>query len=132
MTDSLSIGATGERHIVVAEEHTAVQWGSGALRVLSTPYMIALMEGAAVDAVDPHLPKGRQTVGIHLDVQHLAATPVGGRVTARAELTAIEGRKLTFRVQAYDEVGLIGEGTHQRFVIDVERFMTKAEARRSG
>ncbi|MBC7235382.1 MAG: thioesterase family protein [Chloroflexi bacterium] len=129
MLNAAMIGATGEQELIVTEEHSAVRWGSGGVDVLSTPQMIALMESAAVAAVDPYLEEGWRTVGIHLDVAHLAATPMGSRVTARAELIAIEGRKLTFRVEAFDEAGKIGEGTHQRFLVDVERFMNKARER---
>ena len=106
-----------------------VRWGSGALRVFSTPYMIALMEGAAVDAVDPLLPAGSQTVGTRVDVRHLAASPVGSTVVAQAELIEVDGRKLTFHVQAHDDGGLVGEGTHERFIIQVERFMQRAASR---
>ena len=120
------MGLAGERSLVVQEEHTATRWGSGSLLVFSTPQMIALMEGAAVDAVDPLLPAGHQTVGTHLQIDHLAATPMGCRVKAVAELAAIEGRKLTFRVAAYVEVGTIGEGEHHRFVIEVAKFMQRA------
>jgi fluoroacetyl-CoA thioesterase len=129
VSETLRIGMTAERSVLVQEEHTAARWGSGSLLVFSTPQMIALMEGAAVDAVDPLLPTGYQTVGTHLHIDHLAATPMGRRVKAMAELTAIEGRKLTFRVAAYDEVGKIGEGEHHRFIIEVAKFMQRAEAR---
>ena len=123
------LGATAERTLVVGADDTAAHWGSGSLLVFATPYMIALMEGAAVDAVDSRLPEGYQTVGTLVNVRHLAATPVGRRVTARALLTAIDGRKLTFHVEARDEAGLIGEGEHERYIIDVARFMAKAAAR---
>lgn len=99
------------------------------MKVFATPQMLALMEGAAVDAVDPLLPKGYQTVGIQAAISHLAATPMGLRVTAHAELVAVDGRKLTFRVEAHDEVGKIGEGEHHRFIVEVARFMEKAAAR---
>ena len=122
-------GRTAARSLTVADEHTAVRWGSGAVRVLSTPHLIALLEGAAVDAVDPLLPAGQQTVGSRVDVEHLAPSPVGARVTAHAELTAVEGRRLTFRVWAEDAHGPIGRGTHERFVVDVARFMDRAAAR---
>jgi len=130
MAENLTLGLSAERAIVVADAHTAARWGSGGLRVFATPNMIALMEGAAVDAVDPLLPPGQQTVGVALNVQHLAATAVGRPVRARAELTAVEGRKLTFRVEAFDDAGKIGEGEHQRFIIEVERFMQRAAARK--
>lgn len=130
MFENLRPGARGEWGLTVAEEHTAVEWGSGGLKVFATPVMIGLMEGAAVRAVDPLLPEGYQTVGTHVDVAHLAATPVGGQVTAQAELTGVDGRKLSFRVQAHDRLGLIGEGTHERVVIEVARFLQRAQARR--
>ncbi|MHB1296271.1 MAG: thioesterase family protein [Anaerolineae bacterium] len=129
MFENLKPGLSAERTLVVAHEHTASSWGSGALEVYSTPHMIAMMEGAAVDAVDPLLPEGYQTVGTHLDVRHLAATPVGRRVTARAELVAVHERTLTFRVEAFDEDGELGEGRHERFVINVARFMERTRAR---
>lgn len=129
MFDTIEVGAVGERSLIVAEEHTAARWGSGLLKVFSTPQMVALMEGAAVDAVDPLLPAGYQTVGIHLHVDHLAATPIGQKVTARARLLAVDGRKLVFRVEAFDDAGRIGEGEHQRFIVEVARFMDKAAAR---
>ncbi len=129
MFPGIEIGARGQRDLVVAQEHTALHWGSGLLPVLSTPQMVALMELAAVEAVDRKLPPGFQTVGTHLDVHHMAATPLGMRVTAWAELTAIEGRKLVFHVEAHDEAGKVGEGTHERFIIEVERFMHKAQMR---
>jgi predicted thioesterase len=88
--------------------------------------MIALMEEAAINAVDSKLPDGYATVGIHLDIKHIAATPVGMNVTARAEITGIDGRKLAFRVEAFDESEKIGEGTHQRFIIELDRFRERA------
>ncbi len=98
--------------------------------MLATPEMIRLMEKAAVAAVDHLLPDGYRTVGVEVNVRHLAATPVGMRVRAQAELTAVEGRKLTFRVEAFDEVERIGEGEHKRAIIDVERFRERVEAKR--
>ncbi len=127
--ESIAPGLLARRVLTVAEEHTAVRWGSGAVRVFSTPQMIALMEGAAVDAVDPLLPSGQQTVGSRVDVEHLAPSPVGARVTAHAELTAVDGRRLTFRVWAEDSSGPIGRGTHERVVVDVARFMARAAER---
>lgn len=127
--DRLQIGLSAERRLVVSDDCTAPHWGSGGLAVLATPCMIALMEGAAVDVVQPLLPEGLQTVGVMINVEHRAATPVGGKVTARAELCGIDGRRLTFRVEARDGVGLIGEGTHQRVIVEVERFMAGAARR---
>ena len=91
--------------------------------------MVALMEQAAVAAVTPHLPPGWQTVGVHVDVQHLAATPLGLTVSARAELLAVDGRRLTFRVTAHDDQELIGKGTHQRVLIDLARFQARVTAK---
>lgn len=127
--DHLHVGLSAERTLTVTEAHTAVQWGSGDVCVFSTPHMIALMEGAAVDAVDALLPEGHQTVGTLVNVQHLAAAPVGSTVTARAELREVDGRTLTFHVAAYDGVGLIGEGTHRRVVVNVARLMARAAER---
>jgi fluoroacetyl-CoA thioesterase len=120
--ESLVPGLTGEFRIVVTEANTAKHLGSGCVEVLATPEMVRLMERASVAAVDHLLPEGQRTVGAHLDVRHLAATPLGMTVTARAELLTVEGRRLTFRVEAFDEVEKVGEGTHQRYIIDVDRF----------
>ena len=127
--DVLPIGLTAERSLTVADAHTAVQWGSGGVLVFSTPHMIALVEGAAVDAVEPFLPRGLQTVGTRVQMEHLAATPVGGRVTAQATLVAVDGRRLHFEVAAEDRAGPIGRGTHERVVVDVARFMARARER---
>jgi predicted thioesterase len=127
--DAIQVGATGERSLVVEEGHTAHSWGSGALYVLATPEMIALMEGAAVNAVDHLLPEGYRSVGTVVNINHLAPTTLGHTATATAELIDIDGRRLIFRVEARDEIGVIGEGTHERFVIHVERFMAKAGSR---
>ena len=129
LLEAIKLGAVGERSLVVEEQHTAARWGSGSLLVFSTPEMIALMECAAVAAVDSVLPPGHHTVGIHLEVSHTAATPVGHKVTAHAELIEIDGRKLGFRVRAHDEAGTIGEGLHYRFIIEEERFMRRARSR---
>jgi predicted thioesterase len=123
-------GLAGQIEMVVREENTARHLGSGNVAVLATPEMIRLMERAAVAAVDHLLPDGYRTVGVAVDVRHLAATPVGMRVHAQAELTAVEGRKLAFRVEAFDEVEKIGEGVHRRVIIDVERFKERVEAKR--
>jgi predicted thioesterase len=128
--DRLQPGLRGEVTLVVDEEHTAQHLGSGSVQVLATPQMVLLMERAGVEAVDHLLPEGYRTVGAHLDVRHLAPTPVGFQVTATAELIEVEGRRLTFRVQVREMAGdqepgaghLVGEGTHQRAIINVERF----------
>ena len=115
-------GLRGSTEIVVGDEHTAPSIGSGKVRVLATPVMINLIEAAALAAVEHLLPAGYQSLGTHLDVRHIAATPVGMRVTATAEVTRVEGRTVDFRVEARDETELIGDGTHQRVVVNVAKF----------
>jgi fluoroacetyl-CoA thioesterase len=115
-------GLTGTKEIVVGPEHTAPFVGSGRIAVLATPVMINLIEAASLAAIEHLLPAGHQSLGIKLDVSHLAATPVGLRVIATAEVTAVEGRTVTFRVEARDDLEVIGGGTHQRVVVSVERF----------
>ena len=116
---------------VVTPERTAAAVGSGLLPVYGTPFMTALMENAAVDATQASLEEGQGTVGTRLDVSHDAATPVGMQVWAEAEVTAVDGRKLTFAVTAYDEAGPIGKGTHERFIIQNEKFQKKADAKKA-
>lgn len=120
-------GLTGEQTTTVTHELAASHLGSGSIDVYATPAMIALMEAAAVAAIDPLLPEGQASVGAALDVKHLAATPLGHHVRARAEVTGVDGRRITLTVQAWDEVELIGEGTHTRYVIDVARFVEKVQ-----
>lgn len=115
-------GLKGHAQILVGVEHTAPSIGSGKVRVLATPVMINLIEAAALAAVEHLLPAGYQSLGTHLDVRHIAATPVGMRVTATAEVTRIEGRTVDFRVEARDERELIGDGNHQRVVVNVAKF----------
>ena len=115
-------GLTGTAELVVGEQHTAPRIGSGRIRVLATPVMINLLEAAALAAVEQSLPENHQSLGIHLDVSHVAATPVGMRVRATAEVLRVEGRNIYFRVRAEDERELIGEGTHERVVVNLERF----------
>ena len=115
-------GLKGAAEVVVADEHTAPFVGSGRVRVLATPVMINLMEAAALDAVEKLLPAGRQSLGIRLDVRHYAATPVGMRVRATAEVVKVDGRTIDFRVAARDEKEPIGDGLHQRVVVNVARF----------
>ena len=120
--DAVKPGLTGSADLTVGEEHTAPSVGSGAIHVLGTPVMINLMEAAALAAAEHLLPAGHQSLGIHLDVSHLAATPVGMKVRATAEVTEVEGNRIKFRVAAHDDADLIGEGTHERVVVNVERF----------
>ena len=122
LPQELKAGLTGTAEIVVGTRDTAPHVGSGKIGVLATPIMVNLMESAALQAVERFMPPGHQTVGTHLDVKHFAATPVGLRVRARAELVRIEGRTLTFRIHAEDERERIGEGVHERLIINVERF----------
>lgn len=119
---ALQPGLKGSAEIVVGEQHTAPHIGSGRVHVLATPVMVNLMEAAALQAVEGLLPAGHQTVGTHLDITHVAATPVGMRVRAHAELARVEKRTLTFRVHAEDEKERIGEGLHERIIINLERF----------
>ncbi len=123
---SLTPGLSAELKITVSETDTASQWGSGLVPVYSTPALVGLMEATAVKALEGALEAGKTTVGGHIDVHHLAATPVGMAVRARAELTAVDGRKLTFQVEAWDEVEKIGAALHERFVIDTARFIAKS------
>ncbi len=132
VTGQLSIGLSGRTEIVVAEQHTAPHVGSGHVHVLATPVMVNMMEAAALQAVDGLLPEGFQTVGTKLAIGHFAATPVGMRVVARAEVVAIDGRTITFRLSAEDEREPIGEGTHERIVINVARFDERVRAKRDG
>ncbi|MBI5667801.1 MAG: thioesterase family protein [Chloroflexi bacterium] len=125
--ETIRPGLTGEKTTTVTEALTAQYLGSGGLLVYATPAMIALMEAAAVTAIDHLLPEGQASVGTALNVKHLAATPLSQMVRARAEVTGVDGRQVTFTVQAWDEQELIGEGTHTRFVIDVARFMERVE-----
>jgi fluoroacetyl-CoA thioesterase len=122
-------GLIGSAEVLVGPEHTAPSIGSGVIPVLGTPVMINLMEAAALAAAEHLLPAGHQSLGIHLDVRHVAATPIGMRARATAELTNIDGRTLTFRVEARDEKELIGDGTHQRVVVNVARFDQRVQAK---
>ena len=129
MLDDLKTGLTGAAEILVGTRDMAPHVGSGKIKVLATPVMVGLMEEAALSAVEGLLPPGHQTVGTRLDITHVAATPVGLRVTAGAEVVRVEGRRLTFRVWADDESERIGEGTHERIVVDVSRFDKRAQAK---
>ncbi|MBD5085158.1 MAG: thioesterase family protein [Clostridiales bacterium] len=125
----VEIGMKGRAETVVTQHNTAQAAGSGLVPVFATPWMIALMENAAVQAVQEALASGEGTVGTLLNVTHDAATPVGMKVWTEAELTAVEGRKLTFAVSAYDEAGKIGGGTHERFIIKPDKFLARVQAK---
>lgn len=121
----ITVGMKGESFNLVERADTAYEVGSGSLLVYATPCMVALMEGAACEAIAPAIPEGKTSVGIALNITHIAATPVGLEVRAEAEVTAVEGNSITFQVTAYDESGKIGEGTHKRAVVSSQRFLEK-------
>jgi predicted thioesterase len=129
---TLAPGAAGSAQLTVAPEHTAPHVGSGRVPVLATPVVINLLEAAALAAVEHLLPEGHQSLGVQLDVRHFAATPVGMRVEAQAELIAVDGRMLKFRVSARDEREPISDGTHERVVVNVARFDRRMEAKARG
>ena len=126
----MQIGITGKQTITVTEEKTAQAMGSGMLPVFATPAMIALMENTASKSVETELDEGAGTVGTLINVKHVAATPVGMDVTCETKLVEVDRKRLVFEVKAYDAAGVIGEGTHERFIIDNEKFLGKAEAKR--
>ena len=121
----IEVGMKGEVSTLVEREDTAKEVGSGSLLVYATPCMVALMEGAACEAIAEALPEEKTSVGIELNISHLSATPVGLEVRAEAEVTAVEGSIITFTVTAYDEAGKIGEGTHKRAIVSTQRFLDK-------
>ena len=127
---NLQIGVMGQAQTIVTSLNTAKAMGSGLLEVFATPAMVALMEQAAVNALN--LPVGQSSVGTSLTITHTAATPLGARVSATAELVEIDRRRLVFSVEVCDEAGQIGIGKHERFIIDVESFLVKAENRKQG
>ena len=129
MAKEIKIGLTNEVKATVNEANIASTMGSGCLRVFATPAMCCLMEKAASDLMDSLLDEGSTTVGTALNIAHTAATPVGMEVTAAAEITAVEGRKISFRVAARDEVGEIGSGTHERFIVFKDKFQAKTDAK---
>jgi len=123
---------TGTSDLVVGEEHTAPSIGSGKVRVLATPVMINLIEAAALAAIEHLLPAGYQSLGTHLDVRHLAATPVGMKVRATARVTKVDGRSVSFEVSARDEKDLIGDGLHERVVVNVAKFDQRVQRKLKG
>ncbi|MGN0241753.1 MAG: thioesterase family protein [Candidatus Weimeria sp.] len=127
----LKEGITGEAETIVSEENTAIKMGSGTLPVFATPAMVAVVEKAAWSSVAGELEEGQSTVGTSMTLSHESATPVGLKITAKTTLTAIDRRKLTFSWEAYDEAGIIGRGTHERFIVDNEKFVSKAERKKS-
>ncbi len=125
----ITVGLKGTVKDTVTEANTAKTVGSGSLLVFATPMMVALMEKAACVALEGHLDEGNTTVGTMVNVEHVAATPLGMEVTVTATVTAVDGRKISFAVEAFDEAGLIGKGTHDRFVVGAEKFMAKTNAK---
>ena len=121
----ITVGMKAEVSTLVEREDTAAEVGSGSLLVYATPCMVALMEGAACEAIAPAIPEDKTTVGIELNIQHTSATPVGLEVRAEAVVTAVEGKIITFSLTAYDEAGKIGEGTHKRCIVSSQRFLDK-------
>jgi predicted thioesterase len=126
---TLRNGLTGHAELVVADEHTAPHVGSGAVKVLATPVLVNLLEAAALEAAEKHIASGHQTVGIRLDLRHFAATPVGMRVRAQAEVINVDGMMIAFHVLAEDEVELISDVTHERVIITLEKFDARMKAK---
>ena len=128
----IALGLQGTVELVVGEEHTAPSIGSGKVRVLATPVMINLFEAAALKAIEHLLQPGYQSLGTHLDVHHVAATPVGMRVRAVAEVTKVNGRLVTFKLSASDQIDQIGHGTHERVVVNVAKFDARVQKKLGG
>ena len=121
----ITVGMKGEAFTLVEREDTAREVGSGSLLVYATPCMVALMEGAACEAIEEAMDDSRTTVGVELNLQHLSATPVGLEVRAEAEVTAVEGKIITFEIHAFDEAGEIGKCIHKRTVVNTQKFLEK-------
>lgn len=125
----IELGIKGRQETTVTAANIATNVGSGKVKVFATPMMISLIEKAAVLSIEPYLEPGQSSVGTHINVSHCSATPIGMTVWAETEVTEIGRRRVTFSVKVYDERGLIGEGTHERFIIDIEKFQAKAESK---
>ena len=125
----LQTGIKGKQTIVVTPAQTAAYYGSGALEVFATPAMVALLEETAWRSVQPYLEEGQATVGTRVDIRHLAATPLGGKVTCESELVEIDRRRLVFKVEVFDEKTKVGEGIHERFVTQSDKFLAAANAK---
>ena len=128
--DELKPGLANDLTVTVSDNMTASHLGSGAVAVLATPYLIALMEKASLQVVAPYLAQGQSTVGTMVNIRHLAATPLSMDVRIHSELTAVDGRRLTFKVEAYDAAEKVGEGVHERFIIDLARFEERLKRKR--
>ena len=129
---SVTVGLKGRAETVVSDANTAQAACSGALPVFGTPFMCALMEEAAWKSIAPHLEEGQSTVGTRLDITHDSATPVGMKVWAESEVTQVDGKRLVLKVAAFDERGPIGQGTHERFIVTDERFLSKTAKKLEG
>ncbi|MFZ5646093.1 MAG: thioesterase family protein [Bacillota bacterium] len=127
--NNLKPGIKGEASVAVSDSNTAIAYGSGGVSVFATPAMIGLMEKAALSSVDPVLEEGLTTVGTRIDVQHMAATPVGMTVVAFSELVEVEGKRLVFRVEARDDVEVVGKGTHERYIVPLQKFLSRASGK---
>ena len=126
----IPVGAKGRVDGVVTDQLTAAAIGSGSVEVFATPYMVAAMENAACEALRPYYGEGENSVGTKLEISHDAATPVGMKYWAEAEVTEVDRRRIVLKVTAYDETGVIGSGTQERFIIQMEKFLAKAEAKK--
>jgi fluoroacetyl-CoA thioesterase len=129
MAHLLRVGLIGEANIIADDSQSALTLGSGSLSVFATPAMLALMENAAVRALEPVLDDGYSSVGIEVNIRHISATPLGETITAVAEVTRVEDRRVTFEIRAWDDREMIGEGTHVRFIIHVDRFLERLQDR---
>jgi len=123
----IKVGSKGKAEQIVNPSNTAESVGSGTLEVFSTPMMIALMENAAINAIE--LPEDQSSVGTYIDIKHIAATPIGMKVWAEAEVVEVDGRKVVFEIEAYDEIEKIGEGRHERYIINNEKFLAKTNSK---
>lgn len=126
----LKMGLLGKEQTIVSHSNSAVSMGSGSLEVFSTPSMVALMECAAANSVKSHLEPGKTTVGVSIDAKHVSATPLGMMVSCESELIEVDGKRLVFKITAFDKCGIIGTATHERMIIDAKRFMEKAASKK--
>jgi len=126
MDQEALLGKKGEARCLVQESNTAERFASGAVPVFGTPALVGLMEQAAIDAISSHVPGGHTTVGTRIDLRHIAPTPIGMTVRAVATLAQVDGRRLVFRVEAFDDCEKVGEAVHERYIVDQERFLKKA------
>ena len=127
----ITVGITGEKSVAVAMENTAIAMGSGTLRVFATPAMIALCEACCAESVEDLLDEGITSVGTKVEIEHLAASPIGASILCKSTLVAVEDRRLDFTVEVYDNAGLIGKGSHTRFTVDADQFFLKTYAKLS-